>query len=439
MVWKPFRLSLLTPFVPKSSMSRNPDPMLPPAPPFTNPESSAASSSDVEALAATTARGILDGSVDFELHCQPIVDLRRGVVAGYEALARFPNGVRPDRCLNAATRLGSGIDLEAKLARRAFSLRDLLPQNTFLSLNLSPEFLLSHQWDDLMTDFSDFSRIVVEITEQSPITDYPATRRRGEALHKAGGSLAIDDTGSGYSSLKHILELRPDFIKLDRLFISKCHVETAKRAFIQLLGETADHLDAWVIAEGVEEEPELEELLRLQVPLGQGWLMGRAAATMCQVDPALAALMRRHSLESDRTRSVLPQTELCPTAATPRAAEAILVERPSVVAVAVVDAWNRPLELVERHPLLGIRTVPQLMRVQAASLREQVLARAVTRSNSRNFDSVAVIDEQGGFVGVLRMDVLVRAVLMDREQPAGGAGSSVAEQISRFEGSPFLT
>ncbi len=81
---------------------------------------------------------------------------------------------------------------------------------------------------------------------------------------------AVDDAGSGYSSLQHIMEMRPNFIKLDRNFITNCDSDPAKSVLIEMLGKAANRLDAWIIAEGIETKEELAELIRLGVPLVQG-------------------------------------------------------------------------------------------------------------------------------------------------------------------------
>jgi EAL domain-containing protein (putative c-di-GMP-specific phosphodiesterase class I) len=355
------------------------------------------------------------------LHYQPIVDLGRGVVAGYEALARFPEeiGLGPDRCLAYAEVLGRRLELETVLARKAMRLRDELPQNCFLSVNVSPGLLLSESWQRLTEATGSLAGLVIEITEGDVVRDYAAMRKQVGQIRRAGGLLAVDDTGAGYASLKHVMELRPNFIKLDRLFVSGCSEEPAKRAMIELLGDAADRLDAWVVAEGIETQAELDELFRLDVPLGQGHFLGHAEPEMLPLreGPAMAMENRRNTIVS--TASVYRHTESCMAAESAESAAEMLVAQPQLGAVMVVDQWGRPMELMERHPLLGVRAIPSLMRVQASSEPQEVLSRALTRTSAECFDAIAAVNEQGRFQGVVRIERLMRAVLDVSEAAVG--------------------
>ena len=99
-------------------------------------------------------------------------------------------------------------------------------------------------------------------------------------IRDRGGFAAVDDAGSGYSSLKHIMEIRPNFIKLDRSFVNGCNTEPAKAVLIDMIGKAANRLDAWIIAEGIENSDELDQLIRLTVPLGQGFYLARPEPAM---------------------------------------------------------------------------------------------------------------------------------------------------------------
>lgn len=373
-----------------------------------------------DASQVAALRGVLDGTQPVEIYRQPIVDLSRGVTAGYEALARFPGcGIAPDVLLQTAELLGRKLELEALLAERALPLSESLPPNCFLSLNIGPEFMLSPEWERMATSRASFAGVVLEITEQQAVQDYPAMRREIARLRSMGGRVAIDDTGSGYASLKHVMELRPDFIKLDRLFISGCHQEPAKRALIELLGTAADRLDAWIIAEGIETKLELEELLRLEVPLGQGYFLGRPEPQFASLERETAAVLRSRHDDMVQTRSLLRFTEGCLTALSADEAWRLLEAEPAATVAMVVDDWGRPVELIERHPLVGVRSIAMPMRVQVASCIEDVLRRALTRPAVQHFDPLAVIDEQGKLVGVARIECLTRGILetADSEGP----------------------
>jgi EAL domain-containing protein (putative c-di-GMP-specific phosphodiesterase class I) len=89
--------------------------------------------------------------------------------------------------------------------------------------------------------------------------------------------LAVDDVGAGYASLRHILELHPDFVKLDRSLIAGVEVDEARQAMIVGLSHFARTTGCRLIAEGIETEAERKTLRALDIALGQGYLLGRPA------------------------------------------------------------------------------------------------------------------------------------------------------------------
>lgn len=356
---------------------------------------------------------LLRGELPLSFHFQPIVDLRRGIAVGFEVLARFPDiiGLGPEAVFKAAHDMGRQVELEEILVRKALESRFQLPQDCFLSINVSPVLLVSDRWDHLLSDYPDMSGVVVEITEQNRIHDYDMVRAKLARIRAKGGSIAIDDTGSGYSSLKHVMELTPNFIKLDRFFVDGCHSEPAKLAMIEMIGQAADRLDAWIIAEGIELPPELDELMRLRVPMGQGYLLGRPAPAMATVPRNIVEMIRARVNPQAPETTVEPHAEFCPICTDRDDAIAQLQQDPWNDTAIVVDTTGRPTEMLRRHPDNGIQVVPVFMRVQASSELQNVLHRALTRSSDCRFDPLATINERGQFGGLLRLDRAMRAAL----------------------------
>lgn len=369
---------------------------------------------------------VLDGSLPFILHFQPIVDLRNAIVVGYEALARFPPeiGLAPDVCFQMAERCGRRLDVEEVLLHRALDVRTVIPPNCFLTVNLSPNLMLTDRWDGLLENIraldpvGGLDGIVIEITEQDSIDDYDQMRRKVEVIRSLRGSVAVDDTGSGFASLKHVMELKPNFVKLDRFFVGNCHSDRSKTTLIQMIGMATDRLDAWVIAEGVETAEELDELIRLDVPLGQGYFLGRPDSRMLPLDPTVAESIRARIRALSHADTMLGTVEACPTFESRTDARCHLEGSPAADVVTVLDEWKRPVELLECHPLAGMRTVDRLMRVQIATEPAEALHRALTRSATHRFDPFAVINEQGEFQGIVRIDRLMRVILEGRQDPA---------------------
>ena len=206
---------------------------------------------------------------------QPIVELRSGAVVGYEALSRFANGSPPDVTFALAARSGLGLALEAATMRAAREAATVLPAGAYLSLNASPALIRSGELRAIVRECG--RPIVVEITEHVVIDDYVAIREELASLGPAV-RLAVDDAGAGYASLRHILELAPDFVKLDIGLIRGIDADPARQALVAGVGYFAVKRKIRLVAEGIETAAELETLRTLGVAFGQGYLLGRPQA-----------------------------------------------------------------------------------------------------------------------------------------------------------------
>ncbi|HEX9681485.1 MAG TPA: EAL domain-containing protein [Acidimicrobiales bacterium] len=207
---------------------------------------------------------------------QPIVDLISDQAVAVEALARFNvTPVRPpDTWFDDAHRAGLGVELETLAVIRALAHRPMLPDGIALTINAGPETIVSPQLRHaLLTPPA--RHIVLELTEHTTFDDYPGLPAALMALRKEGIQLSVDDAGSGYSSLTHILKLAPDFIKLDRELISGIDLDPVRRALVTSLVAFAADTGAEILAEGVETQDELEAVRNLGVRYAQGYHLGR--------------------------------------------------------------------------------------------------------------------------------------------------------------------
>jgi EAL domain-containing protein (putative c-di-GMP-specific phosphodiesterase class I) len=215
-------------------------------------------------------------SLDFEIAFQPIYNIHLQRVVGYEALSRFP-GIpynSPDYWFKEASDVGLGEVLEALTTKKALSQMDLLPENTYLSINASPEYIINGSVGRLLEQVSG-KQIVLEITEHARISNYDALRAALLPLRARGIRLAIDDAGAGYASFQHILELGADIIKLDISLIRNIDKDSARRALTSAMISFAENTDCEIIAEGVETAEELETLCVIGVSKAQGYFIGR--------------------------------------------------------------------------------------------------------------------------------------------------------------------
>ena len=206
---------------------------------------------------------------------QPIVDLGSGRLAGVEALARFTDGRGPDEWFGDARATGLSSQLDRLTFRAALELLPQLPPGCYLSINASPELLIeSPLVDELLETTVPLDRLVIEVTEHVKISSYPDLHAALARLRERGVRLAIDDTGAGYASFNHVLQLRPDVIKIDRSLIANITSDPARRSLVTALVLLALDLGASVTGEGVETPSELETLATLGVDCGQGYLLG---------------------------------------------------------------------------------------------------------------------------------------------------------------------
>jgi EAL domain-containing protein (putative c-di-GMP-specific phosphodiesterase class I) len=209
---------------------------------------------------------------------QPIVHLSTGAVAGFEALARFTaEPVRsPDRWFADAHAVSRGVELESLAIGSAIDNIARLDPRAYLSLNVSPCTILSGALEKVLAGVP-LERLVLELTEHAPIDEYTALKAALAPLRGAGVKLAIDDAGSGYASFRHILQLRPDIIKLDQSLIRDIDLVSETRALAKGLITFANETGCTIVAEGVENERELAVLKAMGVQAAQGYLFGRPA------------------------------------------------------------------------------------------------------------------------------------------------------------------
>jgi EAL domain-containing protein (putative c-di-GMP-specific phosphodiesterase class I)/GGDEF domain-containing protein len=295
---------------------------------------------------------------------QPIVSLSERRILGYEALTRGPSNSplhSPVNLFGVARHAGRLSELELacrKSACRAFSEQKLEGK---LFLNVSPDSLLepTHQPGRTLKLLQNYgippSNVVIELTEQSPTEDFSLLYTALHHYRAMGFSIALDDLGAGYSSLRLWSELRPDYVKIDRHFIDGIHQDAVKREFVGSILQMAKASRAQVIAEGIELSEELTVLAEMGVDLLQGYLLSRP-----QEQPPRDA------------RSLLPKLEASPPALSEDGSDlsALLNEQPAVSedlpiaavleafraqanlnSLAVLNAEQQPVGIVHRHSL----------------------------------------------------------------------------------------
>ncbi len=219
-------------------------------------------------------RHVIDDDV-VRIAVQPIVDMRDGTVVGAEALARFPFEPfpHPGAWFAAALEVGLTQELELACARKALALMGSRPEGTTLSVNFSPTTVMAGL-PELLGDLP-WDRLVIELTEHVPVEDYAVLNQTLEPLRARGVQIAVDDTGAGFASLRHILDLAPDVLKIDIGITRGVDSDPSRAAIVTMLVAFAERMGIRIVAEGVETEAERDTMLELGAVYGQGYLFGR--------------------------------------------------------------------------------------------------------------------------------------------------------------------
>jgi EAL domain-containing protein (putative c-di-GMP-specific phosphodiesterase class I) len=224
---------------------------------------------------------------------QPIFALRGREILGYEALARGPAGSvyqMPLRLFELAEEADLVFELDRKCRRRALASAAPLPTGAKLFINVFPSAMYDPEFQGaallrlIESQGLCPERVVLEITEKSAIENYDLFAEALSELVRAGFSIAVDDVGAGYSGLEKIAHLNPRYLKFDRELIRNIDSSYIRREMTRALKAFADRIGSTIIAEGIERDGELETLLELGIEYGQGFLLGRPAASF--VPPA---------------------------------------------------------------------------------------------------------------------------------------------------------
>jgi EAL domain-containing protein (putative c-di-GMP-specific phosphodiesterase class I) len=219
-------------------------------------------------------------SNNLEIYYQPIYSLNTNKVSGYESLSRF--FVEPYRPPNLwfdeAAQFGLGETLEMLVVKNTLGNLNRFNSDVYVSINTSPEHILSGAIANALATMTDCSNIVLEVTEHSPIADYSKMLAALAPLRDKGIRLAIDDVGAGYSSFQHILELQADIIKLDISLTRSINTDRRKFLLAKALCSFAKDIGCNIIAEGIETQEEINTLRKLNVDKVQGFYLGRPQA-----------------------------------------------------------------------------------------------------------------------------------------------------------------
>ncbi len=374
-----------------------------------------------------------------ELHVlfQPIVDANQQAIYGYEALIRGPKTSplhSPLRLFDVATQAGVLVELDLLCRRLAIRRFAELELPGLLFLNVMPLTIVERDFREGLTlSFIQESglpaeRVVIELTEHVPIHDYDLMRQAVAHYRDMGFQVALDDLGAGHSSLRHWSELRPDFVKLDRHFISGIDQEPAKREFLRSILDVARSLDCQLIAEGVETAAEHLCLWELDrgLALLQGFYFARPSLhPPLQLHMLLPATTQLKSPAGRTAHSILrPISAITPACSVPELAERFR-EVTNLRCVAVVED-GVPIAVVRRNAFLTLFTNPYShalyakrrvleiadpkMLVAEADLSLEALSQQLTDSRDIEQEDFVIVDSHGRYLGMGTIVDLLREI-----------------------------
>ncbi len=215
---------------------------------------------------------------------QPIVQLGTGTILGHEILARWLHPDRgfipPGEFIKIAEETGLINELTMNLLRRACCLAKRWPGAPRIGINISPNQLRDVSLPQkLLTVLSECgfapARLFVEITEDALVSDIKTAKAILSSLKSMGIRVALDDFGIGYSSLKTLLDLPLDVLKIDQSFVRSMNESEQAFSVVKTIVQLAKDLDLEVIAEGIETEGQAVALVALGCTAGQGYYLGR--------------------------------------------------------------------------------------------------------------------------------------------------------------------
>ncbi|MCF8566575.1 EAL domain-containing protein [Alicyclobacillus tolerans] len=220
---------------------------------------------------------------DVNVVYQPIWNLESQSVLGWECLSRGPAGSELERPLDLfdyAQRSGCLLALE-RICRDCAIRTARVDAHEKLFINISPRILADASFREVETRMVveemglSPSQIVFEITEHHAIRDYSAFLQLVDHYRNQGYRIAIDDVGAGHSGLVTLMQVKPDFVKIDMELIRGIENNQTKQDIVRAIGQISAGFSATVIAEGIETPAELEFLRQLGIDFGQGFLLGK--------------------------------------------------------------------------------------------------------------------------------------------------------------------
>jgi diguanylate cyclase (GGDEF)-like protein len=237
----------------------------------------------------------------FGVHFQPIVSAKNSLIFGHEALARI-NGLSSFGNVSELFKKAKEADVISALdivcRRNALceaARQGIKEKDAYVFINVCPETVMSSSHQPGLTDeiaeecMLPKEKIILEFTEETAIDNYKLFKEAIAYYKRQGYKIAIDDFGSGHGGLKMLSIIEPDFVKIDRHFISNIDKSMIKYNLVESMATACHRIGIKVIAEGVEREEELNIVLNMGIELLQGYYLGRPSPTLVSNEEIVSA------------------------------------------------------------------------------------------------------------------------------------------------------
>lgn len=354
---------------------------------------------------------------------QPIVDMYRGSVVGFEALSRCQVAVGSSvgELFAQAESVGRAGDLEAAALRSALRSRSQVPDNCFLSLNIGTAALANDQVLELLDDQSSLEGVVLEIQHTDPTSSLADAAEGIAACRTKGADIAVAQSRFDIASIETLLVIEPTFVKLGLEVVSGLATNNVKLAVVDSLRHLAESFGVGVIAQGIEDLADMESLRRLGIGFGQGYLFAAPASGM-QLDTRLGVIMAR-SDDPAGSPTVGRFIEAVDELTENDFDDPLPDDRRGIGYEVLVTDLREPVALLRRTGR-GVENVPLSLIAQTDRVAD-VVRMALTRPQRSRFEPFICIDEFGACVGVVRLERLLSALVTADPaaaivQPVGG-------------------
>lgn len=382
---------------------------------------------------------------------QPVIYFETGRVMGWEAFMRGPEGSffhLPEMLFQYAEETGEALRLDRQCRSHALRRLGNIEEEQYLFINVHPASLNDPNFTPkgVLEEVKEFGlapeNVVLEFTERQRVHDMNYHFKTLQGFRETGFHVAMDDVGTGHSSLRYISQLRPDYVKVDISLVGNIDVNPYNRVMVESLNFLSEKIGAKLIAVGIETETELSSLVSMGIFGGQGNFLAPPAEinTSLAVELPLRAHFSNENMQSLKCslpiRELAKETIAVPGHTTVREVKAQLADKPPQTSVVVLDKL-KPAGLLmqysmDRHlstqfgmSLYYHRDVSRIMDahplvVEAAMPLEEVARTAMERESTKIYDDIVVVEHEA-FVGVVSVQRMLDSMAQTQVELAKGA------------------